>query len=221
MYDELLSKVFRFLGKALCTPTCISCGRVGREEGICQDCFSNIHFLKGIGRAEIGCHYSRLSAIAAYEGPILEILHKCKYAKSRAPLRLLSELMKLSKEEWRDIGGIVPVPLHWTRYLKRGYNHAALLAAMVARDLEKPLLRRAIARRESRSRQVGKSFEERKKNLKGAFGLPRFLASIVRGKNILLVDDVVTSGATVDECAKVLKKAGAARVDVLALAKTL
>lgn len=194
---------------------------MSREEGICRSCFSNIHFLKGIVKAKIDVHYSRLHAIAAYEGPIVEILHKCKYGRNRASLGVLSELMRLSKEEWRDVDGVVPVPLHWTRYLKRGYNHADLLAAIVARDLEKPLLRRAIIRRERRSRQVGKSFQERKGNLKGAFGHPRFLASIVRDKNILLVDDVVTSGATVSECAKILKKAGAARIDVLALAKTL
>lgn len=116
---------------------------------------------------------------------------------------------------------LVPVPLHYWRLVRRRYNQAALMA----RDLEKscgvPCLSDALRRVRATPSQGHKKAGDRKKNVRGAFALnPRYRERI-QGKSIVLVDDVLTTGATVNECAKALLEAGAGAVNVLAVAKTV
>jgi predicted amidophosphoribosyltransferase len=114
---------------------------------------------------------------------------------------------------------VVPVPLHWTRRLRRGYNPAHLLARGVAAELGLPLLTGALARRRGRH-QIGLGRRERLASLAGVFAAPGATARHLRGRTILLVDDVLTTGATVEACAQALHDAGAERVVAFALART-
>ena len=113
---------------------------------------------------------------------------------------------------------VVPVPLSRWRLFQRGYNQAALLAQDVATASSLVYAPLALVRARPTKRQVGLTRLERLKNVSGAFAFPEAQTPAIAGRNVLLIDDVITTGATVGACAKALKRAGADRVDVLALA---
>ncbi len=116
-----------------------------------------------------------------------------------------------------DIALVVPVPLHWLKHQLKGTNPAEQLAQHVARALEKPCRPRALRRARWTRTQTTLSAQRRLQNVKGAFIAKR---QLVADRSILLVDDVLTSGATADACARALTAAGARRVIVLAAART-
>jgi len=116
---------------------------------------------------------------------------------------------------------IIPVPLSRRRLLWRKYNQAALLAQKIAKATDKtyaPLLLKRIRHTQP---QVGLTQKARRKNIKGAFQVPEKYKTQIAGKNIVLIDDVVTTAETVNECARILKAAGAERVNVLSLARVM
>ncbi|MDB5478380.1 MAG: competence protein ComF, partial [Alphaproteobacteria bacterium] len=116
---------------------------------------------------------------------------------------------------------LIPVPLHRWRLLKRRYNQAGLLANSLSKQCGIAVSHHALRRTKSTPPQGRKTKNERLENIHGVFAVPEKYLRIVQGKNIVLLDDVYTSGATVNECAKVLLKAGAKSVDVLAVAKVV
>lgn len=113
----------------------------------------------------------------------------------------------------------VPVPLHPSRLKMRGYNHAALLAEGLAQKLEQPYVAQCLIRIINTKPQYKLKKEERLRNIKDAFSLNTKCVRLVKGKTIVLVDDITTSFATLSECAKVLKHSGAAYVIGVTLAK--
>lgn len=114
---------------------------------------------------------------------------------------------------------IMPVPLHWSRMIKRRYNQAALLAQAIAANNNKQYEPLWLKRVKATAPQGRRGAKERKKNVKKAFAVNNKAA--LEGKNILLIDDVITSGATVNECAKILKDYGAEIVNVLSVARAV
>ncbi len=114
---------------------------------------------------------------------------------------------------------LLPVPLHWTRLLHRRYNQAALLAHSIHAAGGPPVVTDCLIRRRSTSSQGHLGPLARERNMRSAFAVPQ--RQKIAGKRVLLVDDVMTTGATVDECARVLKRGGAATVGVLTLARAL
>ncbi len=117
-----------------------------------------------------------------------------------------------------SIDAIVPVPLHRSREQERGFNQAEVLARVVGRQLDRPVLRKALQRIRPTLPQTGKA-RKRVRNVRGAFAVRR--PNEIEGRSLLLVDDVLTTGATVNECTKVLIKAGARGVLVYTLARAL
>jgi len=120
----------------------------------------------------------------------------------------------------------VPVPLHWRRRWRRGYNQAEMIAARVALLAGRPILPGALRRLRATAPQTGRNRRERVANIKGAFmvrstGCGAWPARDLKGATVLLVDDVVTTGATIRECARALKAAGACNVQAAAAARTL
>jgi len=120
-----------------------------------------------------------------------------------------------------DADLIVPVPLHWRRLLSRRYNQAALLATALGRLSDKPVLPDLLQRRRATVKQGHLSRLGRERNVKGAFILRPSQRRQVADKRVLLIDDVITTGATVEGCCRVLTVAGAVAVDVLALAQVI
>lgn len=157
------------------------------------------------------------SSVDASPNPLRAVLHRCKYERDLAAARPLARLLDarhaLAPGQY-DL--VVPVPLHLERLRWRGFNQAQHLAAPIARRAGVALDPFALERTRATQPQVRLDAARRRHNVNGAFRVRRPAA--VRGRRILLFDDVYTSGATVDACARVLVAAGAASVDVLALA---
>jgi len=120
---------------------------------------------------------------------------------------------------WQDADYLVPVPLHWTRLFARRYNQAALLAHVLHKLGGPPVATRWLVRKRRTPSQGRKSGEARRRNVQGAFAVRR--DAPLKNKKLILIDDVMTSGATLHECARTLLRAGAERVDVLTLARII
>ena len=120
-----------------------------------------------------------------------------------------------------DADALLPVPLHWRRLWARRFNQAAALAKAISEVSGVPVLHGGINRVRATPQQVGLSKSERAGNVQGAFQVPADRKAEIAGKRLVLVDDVLTSGATVDTCARALLRAGARSVDLLVFARVV
>ncbi len=155
-------------------------------------------------------------AYGVFEEPLRELVHLFKYAGVTALARPLGRLLRLAMPRDRRFDLIVPTPLHWRRRWTRGYNQSMLLARELAPVLGlKPV--NALRRTRATPTQAGLSRTARRANVAGAFVVRD--ASLVRGRRVLLVDDVMTTGATLRACAAALKRAGAQSVSIAVLAR--
>ncbi len=154
-----------------------------------------------------------------YAFPLDRLLSRFKYSGDLAAGRLLGQLLGDALAVAARLGDrdvvAVPVPLARDRLVERGYNQALELARPLARRLEVPLAIDGLARTRPTPRQAGLSARERRRNLRGAF----IASPAVRGQRVLLVDDVMTTGSTLGECARVLRRAGAVEVGVVVVAR--
>lgn len=152
-----------------------------------------------------------------YSNGLERAIRALKYRKTHRLSKLFAkELAKeIRKANWQvDI--VCPIPLHWSRYLERGYNQSALIAKSLAKELNLDYMK--LLKRKKKTKQQAKlSRLERKQNLEDAFS---FVDHNIRHKNIILLDDVVTSGATTAAAIKILEKAGASSIKIVAVAKT-
>ncbi len=208
----------------LLPPTCPGCGQEG--QALCPDCRRMIaRRLDEPAAAPLGLAVNLPAGLAQLEwcctfsGPARAALHRLKYD---GELRLVGPLADLMAERWRRSGAggdwLVPVPVHAQRRRERGFDQAELLARAVGERLALPvvpLLERA--ERTAAQHKLGK--RERASNVGHAFGIVPTRRSQVRGRWLIVVDDVVTTGATLAGCARVLYEAGAAAVSGLALAR--
>jgi len=165
-------------------------------------------------------HFDVARALFLYAGPVTSIIRAFKFDGDfflgpRLVRRLLDADRLPDGMDGADV--IVPVPLHPRRRRERGYDQALLLARALARRLGGRLLTKALVRTRYTSQQALLPVGRRWDNVRGAFAVTK--PAQVKGRRVLLVDDVMTTGRTADECAKVLKKAGAAHVRVLVLAR--
>jgi ComF family protein len=163
--------------------------------------------------------FDRTFRLGPYEGVLRELILKMKHHSGEVLAELLGELWatQLTPRLGTRVDEVVPIPLHWWRRLRRGYNQSATLARAVARRVQAPLRTRWLWRSRNTPRQSHQfSPEARRENVRGAFRLGAGVD--VRGKAILLVDDVMTTGATASEAARPLRSAGANQVLVAVLA---
>lgn len=149
-------------------------------------------------------------------------MHRLKFEGQRDLGPALGRMLAAFVRVAPALGGadlVVPVPLHAARQRERGFNPALLLAAPVAESLALPLLPTGLERTVPTAPQSALGVRQRWANVAGAFTVPAQDAGRLRGKSVLLVDDVMTSGATAAECARTLRRAGAGRVAVATLAR--
>jgi ComF family protein len=189
-----------------------------QEGGVCPPCWERLTWTPGC-RTAPGPLRALLWA-AEYQGPIRHLVHGLKFEDMdylAAPLgrRMAGRLGPIAFAHRADL--VVPVPLHFWRRYRQGYNQAELLAREVARCSGLPLDSRALRRRRAGRRQLGLSRRERRRSLAGCFTADPARA---RGRTFLLVDDVVTTGATLETCARALLDAGALAVVGCVLART-
>ena len=155
-------------------------------------------------------------SFGAYEDELRKLIHLFKYQKIKTLAKPLGELLVRSLPLDQNFDIVTAMPLHWLRQLERGFNQAELLAAPLAKRLNVPLMA-TLKRVRSTPNQAGLTNAKRRANVAGAFRVnSRFDLS---GKRVLLVDDVLTTGASAGAAAAVLKKAGAKHVTVLTLAR--
>jgi ComF family protein len=165
-------------------------------------------------------HFEKARAWVKFQEPAVQITHSFKYNRAFHFLDWMAAgMIGVFQKEYagEKFDMVIPVSLHWLRLIQRGYNQALILARPLSRELKIPIRAGALIRGRNTPPQVGLSRNQRRENLKKVFRVNN--PKLVKGKNILLVDDVITTGATVDEAAKVLRKAGAEKVSVLAFAR--
>ena len=188
-------------------PVCQKCGRTITEEtGFCLECVYNQY------------HFRQAVSVFDYTPEIQHLIHRFKYRGVSYLSHVLGYWMaETYKQRCRwEIDLIVPVPLHPRRERERGFNQSALLAGEIGKNIGVKVVRGALIRRKYTPAQVGLNKLQRRQNLWDAFEVKE--SDKVKDRNILLVDDVFTTGSTVDECSRVLMEAGAKQVYVLTLA---
>lgn len=190
---------------------CISCrtpfqnGFPLDPEGRCALCRSG---LRG---------FDAVYCFGSYEDTLRELIHLFKYGKIPTLARPLTDFLAAAMPRDERLDAIVPVPLHWWRQWQRGFNQSELLARALSARTGLPVVR-ALRRARSTSAQAGLSNQARRRNVARAFQ-PGPAAARIAGKRVLLIDDVLTTGATAAACAMALKRARAARVSVLTVAR--
>jgi ComF family protein len=171
--------------------------------------------------------FARAAAYGSYESGLRELIHLLKYGGVRPAAnvlgRMLAEAIATLQPEFRgDSVAVIPVPLHRAKLRQRGFNQAELIAR-AALKLSGPRgclrLCTMLERKRETASQIGLTSHQRRENLRGAFGISQ--PELVKGRDVLVVDDVYTTGATVSECARVLRRAGATKVWVATVARTL
>ena len=227
----------------LLPPICISCrARIETHGLLCGVCFARIDFFAPPVCDRLGVPlpydtgapalsasalasppvYDRARAIGAYTETMRDLIQSFKYRDRQEGLALFSRwLARAGAELLADADLIVPVPLYRSRLWWRRFNQSALLAQGVSRLAHVPADCFLLKRVRRTSSQVGLSAEQRKRNVAGAFKVDPARQNAIKDKKIVIVDDVITTGATVEACTRVLRRAGAARIDVLALARAV
>lgn len=221
-------------------PLCLGCRtRIMAHDALCPGCWRRITFVRppicdrlglpmpfDTGGTMISAaaaadppDFDRARAVATFDGLMRELIHRFKFHDTHDARRLFGRwLVEAGGDLLGDADVLVPVPLARWRLLSRRFNQAQLLALEVSRLTGTPVRPFALARPRSTGHQVGLTRLQRQRNIAGAFRVPAAAIADVSGKAILLIDDVITTGATASAAALTLKRAGARRVDVLALA---
>jgi len=164
--------------------------------------------------------YHRARAAVRFDEISRALVHALKYGDRLDLAPMMGRWIgQAGRELLAEADALVPVPLHWRRRWARRFNQSAMLAAAVSAISGVPIAADALKRVKATTQQVGLSRSERAANVQGAFRVPPEGKPAVVGRRLVLIDDVLTSGATVEGCAKALLRAGAVNVDVLVFAR--
>jgi ComF family protein len=221
-------------------PSC--CEPVSEGEGLCAPCWSKLSLIEPPYCVRLGIPfaydpgpgllsmeaiaappaYNRARAVARYDDVASTLVHGFKYSDRLDLSPMMGRWMaRAGHELLADADALVPVPLHWRRRWARRYNQSAVLARAISAISGVPITHGGLKRVRATPQQVGRSRTERADNVQGAFLVPPEHRVEVAGRRLVLVDDVLTSGATVEACTRALLRAGAAQVDVLVFARVV
>jgi ComF family protein len=224
-------------------PQCLACRQiVAAPASLCPACWRDMPFISRPFCERLGTPFAvdlggalispaamaeppvfrRARAVARHDGVARELVHRLKYSDRQELAVGMGRLMaSVARELTSDADVVVPMPLHWTRLWQRRFNQAAALAGVVSRQSGLPLEPLWLRRHKRTRRQVGLSKAERQRNLQGAFVVPEEARELIRGKRVLLVDDVLTTGSSANAAARALLKGGALDVDVVTFSRVV
>ncbi len=219
---------------------CPACRERVQGRGLCASCWSKLSFISRPYCERLGTPflydpgpgilsmdaiaeppaYNRARAAVRFDEVARALVHSLKYSDRLDLAPMMGRwIAHAGRELLGEADALVPVPLHWRRLWARRFNQSAMLAKAIATESGVPVAGGALKRIKPTAQQVGLSRSERAANVQGAFKVPDEGKAMVVGRRLILVDDVLTSGATVEGCAKALLRAGAANVDVLVFAR--
>ncbi len=235
--------VSRRVADLILPPHCLACGkRVAGAGALCSSCWGDLRLIEKPYCASLGIPFAydlgegamsaeaiadpppfaRCRAVAAFDDIARRLVHGLKY-RDRLDLAawMAGWMARAGAEVLEDAEAIVPVPLHRRRLWWRRFNQSALLAGEIARRAGKPLAPTALLRIKATPQQVGLSANERDLNVRGAFRVPKERRDEIAGRQVVLVDDVYTTGATAKAATRALLRGGARSVDVLVFARVV
>ena len=221
---------------------CPACREQVRDSGLCAPCWSKLSMIAPPYCERLGIPfaydpgpgvlsmqaisdppaYHRARAAVRYDDIARALVHALKYGDRIDLAPIMGRWMaRAGRELLEDADAMIPVPLHWRRLWARRFNQSALLAQAISRETGVAVSDTALRRVKATAQQVGLTQSERAQNVQGAFRVPTNRKAEVAGRRIVLVDDVLTSGATSDACARALLRAGARNVDLVVFARVV
>src|SRR5215469_7971207 len=234
-----MRQIVRSVVDVILPPRCLACGEIVEEpDALCGRCWGGITFFAPPWCAGCGLPFphpmgedavcadcarerrawDRARAVMRYDRKSRPLLLGLKHADQTHVAKAFGRWMQRAGDELLAAAELlVPVPLHWTRLFQRRYNQAALLADSIHAAGGPPVAADCLVRRRKTPSQGHLGPVARERNVRGAFGVRSPVD--VAGRRLVIIDDVMTTGATVDECARVLKRAGATWVGVLTMAR--
>ena len=238
-------KLVKNLEGVLLPPICLLCGahKVERHYNLCTSCWQRARFISkpycvitGVPfsfeweegtisrRAQLSPpSYDYARAVLRYEGVFARpLILRLKYGdRPELASALAGWLARAAHDIIIDCDFLVPVPLHWYRLWQRRFNQAAELARALSLLTHKPYGADVLQRTRYTKPQIGLSRGDRKRNMRNAFVVKKKWRNKIKGKHLILIDDVFTTGATMESCVKALRRAGARRVDIAVLARVV
>jgi ComF family protein len=221
---------------------CVSCREPVDGEGVCAACWAKLSFIAPPFCPRLGIPfvydpgpdmlsmeaiasppaYQRARAAVRYDDVARTLVHSLKYQDRTDLAPAMGRWMaRAGRELLGEADMLVPVPLHWRRAWRRRYNQSGALARVIERQSGVRMRGDLLARVRATEQQVGLSRAQRATNVQGAFQVSADRQSEVQGRRVVLIDDVLTSGATLDGCARALLRAKAAQVDALVFARVV
>ncbi len=236
-----LSRIGQQILNILCPPLCPICQtEIDEAHGLCPKCYQKLRFItepccqicgrpfeyKGLGKPICAkCmkkkpSYDMARSVLEYDDFSKKLILLFKHADKTELTPLFTKFLKqVDSKLFKNTDMIIPVPLHWTRRVKRQYNQSALLAKSLGKELKIPFNPTILKRIRHTVSQGHLTHKQRQKNVHNAFQVKH--SYLIKGKTILVIDDVMTTGSTLNECAKILKKSGVKSVKVLTMHRVL
>ena len=221
---------------------CVACREPVHGDGVCADCWAKLSFIAPPFCPRLGIPfvydpgpgllsmeaisdppaYGRARAAVRYDDVARTLVHALKYQDRTDLAPAMGRWMaRAGRELIGEADALIPVPLHWRRGWSRRYNQSGALARAIERQSGVKVTSEALRRVRPTEQQIGLSRSQRATNVQGAFKVAADRTAEIHGRRIVLIDDVLTSGATVDACARALLRARAAQVDVLVFARVV
>jgi ComF family protein len=243
VFGQVVARIGRAVADAVLPPTCLACRvPIAAAAGLCAKCWTQAGFIERPYCERLGTPfsadyggelispaalasppaYARARAAARYSDVVRDLIHMMKYGDRMDLVHALGRWMaRAGSELLSDTDALVPVPLHWRRLWQRRFNQSSALAYAISKLSKVPVMDEVLLRARATQPQFGLPRERRAENVQGAFKVPPEKRIEIKGKKLVLIDDVLTTGATADACTKILLRAGALRVDVLVLARVV
>src|SRR6516164_354879 len=237
-----MRSVFDLVAGIALPQLCPACREPVEGAGLCANCWSKLSFIAPPYCERLGIPfafdagpgllsmeaiadppaYGRARAAVRYDDVASTLVHALKYGDRLDLAPLMGRWMANAGHALlADADALVPVPLHWRRQWARRFNQSAVLAEVIAKVSHRKVAHGLVKRVKPTRQQVGLNKSARAENVQGAFRVPAESRMEIKGRRLVLVDDVLTSGATIDSCARALLRAGAASVDVLVFARVV